>query len=152
APARPNRSIASDTAQLSSRASLSTNSLLIPPSLFGTGAPWSGKRASASCGSCGAEAALRLDETGDAVESFAGAQVAEDERALAAHPPRVLVHFLERGADMGRQVDLVDDQEVRARDAGPALRRDLVAGGHVDHVDGHVGQFRREGRGKIVTT
>ena len=33
---------------------------------------------------------------------------------------------------------------------GPAFRGNLVAGGDVDHVDGEIGQFRREGRGQIV--
>src|ERR1700759_1185367 len=34
--------------------------------------------------------------------------------------------------------------------AGPALGRDLVAGGDVDHVDGEVGELGREGGGEVV--
>ena len=56
------------------------------------------------------------------------ADLRELERALAAHPARVAVHDLERGADVGREVDLVDDEEVGAGDARAALARDLVAG------------------------
>ena len=33
---------------------------------------------------------------------------------------------------------------------GPALARDLVAGRHVDDVDGEVGEFRAEGGGEVV--
>ena len=33
---------------------------------------------------------------------------------------------------------------------GPALARDLLAGGHVDHVDREIGQLGREGGGEIV--
>jgi hypothetical protein len=40
---------------------------------------------------------------------------------------------------MRRQVGLVDDEQIRAGDAGAALARDLLALGHVDHVDGEVG-------------
>ena len=36
---------------------------------------------------------------------------------------------------MGRQIDLVDHQEVRAGDARAALGWDLVTGGDVDDVD-----------------
>ncbi len=49
-----------------------------------------------------------------------------------------------------RKVDLVDHQKVRARDARPALARDLVACRHVDDVDGQVGEFRAERRREIV--
>ena len=45
---------------------------------------------------------------------------------------------------MGREVDLVDDQEVGAGDAGAALGRDLVAGRDVDDVDGEVGELREK--------
>ena len=51
---------------------------------------------------------------------------------------------------MRREIDLVDHQQVRAGDAGPALGRDLVAGRDVDHVDRQVGQLRRERRREIV--
>src|SRR5207302_1566826 len=57
---------------------------------------------------------------------------------------------LQVGADVWRQVDLVDDQQVAAADARPALARDLVALGHVDDVDGAVGQLGREGGRQVV--
>ena len=61
---------------------------------------------------------------------------------LAPHPFRIKLHLLERRTDMRREVDLVDHQQVRARDARAPLRRNLVAGRHVDHVDGEIGQLR----------
>ncbi len=63
---------------------------------------------------------------------------------------RVARHHLEIGADERRQVGLVDDQQVRLRDARPALARDLVAAGHVDDVDGEVGELAAELRGQVV--
>ncbi len=68
----------------------------------------------------------------------------------AAHLLGVAVHHLERGADIGREIDLVDDEQVGARDAGPALGRDLVAGRDIDDVDREIGKLRRKGRGEIV--
>src|SRR5690606_9753537 len=60
------------------------------------------------------------------------------------------VHHLKRGADIGRKVDLVDDEQIRARDARAALGRNLVTGGDIDDIDGDVGELRRKRRGEIV--
>jgi hypothetical protein len=76
------------------------------------------------------------------VQALAGAEVGEHERAGAAHLAGVAVHDLQRRADHRGQVDLVDDQQVALHDARAALARDLVAGGHVDDVDGEVRQLR----------
>ena len=48
------------------------------------------------------------------------------------------------------QVFLVHDEQVAARDPGAALARDVVAAGHVDHEDLHVGERRAEDRGQVV--
>ena len=53
---------------------------------------------------------------------------------------------------MGREVDLVDDEEIGARDAGAALGGNFVAGGDVDHVDREIGELRGKRRGEIVAT
>src|ERR1700749_3489029 len=76
------------------------------------------------------QTALGFDESDNAVEAVALLQIGHDERTLAAHPPGVGIHLLQGGADMGREVDLVDDKQIRAGDAGAALGRDLVAGGN----------------------
>ncbi len=51
---------------------------------------------------------------------------------------------------MRRKIDLVDDQKVRPGDARTPLGGDFVARGDVDHVNRKIGEFRREGGGKIV--
>ena len=86
----------------------------------------------------------------DLVEPFAGEAVGEDERPLAAHRPRVALHHLQVGADVRREVGLVDDQEVGARDAGPALAWDLVALSDVDDEDEVVGERATEGERQVV--
>ena len=68
----------------------------------------------------------------------------------AAHAAGVGVHHREVGADVGREVGLVDHEQVALGDAGAALARDLLAGGHVDHVDGEVRQLRAEGGREVV--
>jgi hypothetical protein len=50
-----------------------------------------------------------------------------------------------------REVYLVYDQEVGARDTGPAFAWDLVARRDIDDVDRQIGQLRAEGRGQVVT-
>ena len=94
--------------------------------------------------------ALLLDEARDLVNARAGAQVGENERTRAAHALRLALHGFQRGADIRREIDLVDHQKVGAGDAGAALGGNLVAGGDIDHVDRQIGQLRRKGRGKIV--
>jgi len=58
------------------------------------------------------QATFRLDETDDFVEPLALLQVGHDKGARPAHPSGVRVHLLQGGADMGREVDLVDDQKI----------------------------------------
>ena len=79
-----------------------------------------------------------------------GAQIGEDEGPRAAHALGLALHGFQRRADIGREIDLVDHQKVGAGDARAALRRDLVAGGDVDDVDGQIGKLRRKRRGEIV--
>jgi colanic acid/amylovoran biosynthesis protein len=96
------------------------------------------------------EAARAHDEVHDFGDAAVFLEVGEMERPRAAHLPRVAVHDVEIGADQRRQVDLVYDEQVRARDAGPALARDLVAGRDVDDVDRDVGELRAERRRQVV--
>src|ERR1700712_5412055 len=55
------------------------------------------------------ETASGLDKTNNAVEAFTLPEIGHDEWPLAPHPPRIDIHFLQRCADMRREVDLVDD-------------------------------------------
>ena len=86
----------------------------------------------------------------DLGNALACLEIGEDEGPLLAHLAGIALHHLEAGADERGQVDLVDDEKVRAGDAGPALARDLVARGHVDDVDREVGELGAEGGGEIV--
>src|SRR4051812_35968824 len=74
--------------------------LRVPPSLSAGGA-------------CCCEPAALLDEAHDLVDRLARADIGEQERPQAAHLVRITVHHLEAGADMRREVDLVDHQKVR---------------------------------------
>src|SRR5262249_56527684 len=79
-------------------------------------------------------------------------EVREDERPLSAHEPGVARHDVEAGADVRGEVDLVDHEEIRTRHAGPALARDFVSSGDVDHIDRRVDQLGAEAGGQIVAT
>ena len=59
-------------------------------------------------------------------------------------------HHLERGAEEGGEVDLVDDEEIGSSDAGAALARDFFAARDVDDIDSEVGELRGKGGGEIV--
>ena len=86
----------------------------------------------------------------DLGDALAGPAVGEHERLAVAHQRRVALHDLEAGADVRREVGLVDDQDVRLRDARAVLARDLVAGGDVDDVDEVVDEGRAEGQRQVV--
>src|SRR4029077_13171732 len=66
--------------------------------------------------------ALLLDEARDLLDALAGAQVGEHERARATHAFRFAIHRLERGPDIGREIDFVDHKEIRTGDARSAFR------------------------------
>ena len=91
-----------------------------------------------------------VDQAEDLGHALARLQVGEDEGPARPLGARVTLHDREVGADMGREVGLVDDEDVGAGDRGPALAGDLLSGGDVDHVDRHVGEFRREGGREVV--
>jgi len=52
---------------------------------------------------------------------FAVLQISHHEGPFPAHALRIGIHFLQRRADIWRQVDLVDDKQVRLSDAGTAV-------------------------------
>ncbi len=63
-----------------------------------------------------------------------------------------MVHDLKRGPHIRREVGLVDHKYVALRDAGAILARNLVAGGHINHIDEEVDQRGREGKRQIVAS
>mmetsp|Transcript_10491 Transcript_10491/g.27890 ORF Transcript_10491/g.27890 Transcript_10491/m.27890 type:complete len:256 (+) Transcript_10491:397-1164(+) len=72
--------------------------------------------------------------------------------AVAAHARRVSLHHAQIGADRLGEVDFVYHEHVGLRHAGPALAWHLVAAGHVDDVDGEVGELVREVGREVVPT
>src|SRR5438552_16645366 len=100
----------------------------------------------------GLEEELAANPVHHAVGAGSIAKVGEDEGSIAPHPLGVPLHHGEIGADVGREVDLVDDEQIGAGDAGPALARDLVPFGYVDDIDGRVHELRAEGGGEVVSS
>src|SRR5829696_8776745 len=90
-----------------------------------------GASAGPSGGFRGEAAGLR-DEARDPLDALARAHVREHERPPTPHLLRIALHQLEACAYMWREVDLVDDEEIGAGDAGAALSRDLLAHRDVD--------------------
>src|SRR5205823_1219980 len=73
-----------------------------------------------------------LDELRDLPDALAGPDIGEDERSLGAHPARVAIHHLEIGPDKRREVDLIDHEQIAARDPRSTLAGDLVTRRDVD--------------------
>ncbi len=71
-------------------------------------------------------------------------------RQTAAPGGRVAAHDVEVGPDQRREVGLVDDQQIGARDARTAPAWNLVAAGNVDHEDLPVDQAPAERCGQVV--
>src|SRR6266540_194983 len=102
-------------------------------------------------GASGLEEELAADPVNHAVGASPVPEIGEDKGPVSPHPLGVPLHHGEIGAHVGRQVDLVDDEQVGARDAGAALARDLVPLGDVYHVDRRVHQLGAEGCRQVVT-
>src|SRR5580693_4516078 len=79
-----------------------------------------------------------------------GLEISEDKWTLSACTPRVPLHDAQIGADIGSEIDFVNDQEPRFDDSGPALARNLIALRHVDHVNRRVNQLGTKRRGEII--
>ena len=77
-------------------------------------------------------------------------KIGENEWPPAAHFFRIALHDLEARSHMGGQIDLVNDQKIRAGDAGAAFTRDLVPCRDINDVDGNVGEVRAKGSGKVI--
>src|SRR5216683_3260603 len=83
------------------------------------------------------------DEAGDLGDALVLLQIGEQEGTLAAHLARIAVHHLKARPHQRREIDLVDHQEIGARDARPALARDLVEPGEALAHLGHRGKVDR---------
>ena len=65
-----------------------------------------------------------------------------------AHPNGVGFHHRQISTHIGRQIGLVDDEQIAFRDTGATFARDFFIGCYVDHVDREVAQFGAEGGGQ----
>src|SRR4051812_22108431 len=90
------------------------------------------------------------DRLRDLRDSLPMGALCEHDGAGTSHPPSVGLHYRKICADQRREVGLVDHEEVRQRDSGPALARHLVPSGDVDHIDGVVGELAAVLRGEVV--
>src|SRR5690606_7660484 len=93
---------------------------------------------------------LLLHPVDQLIEPFAAEQIRERVRPVAAHLFRIFLHDLTRRPHERSEVDLVDDEVVRAHDARAALARNFFALRHVDDVDEPVDKLRGKGRRQIV--
>lgn len=64
---------------------------------------------------------------------------------IPLHNPQIRPHRL-------RQINLVNNQQIRPRDTWPALPGHLVPARDVDHVDDEIGQFARVVSSQVVAT
>ena len=71
------------------------------------------------------EPSLGLNKVDDALKALALPQIGHDKGPLATHAAGIDVHLFQRGADMRRKVDLVDDEQIRPGDTGAAFRLGL---------------------------
>src|ERR1700678_3541514 len=95
--------------------------------------------------------ALEAQEGHNRFHPFPYFHVREHEGTALAHHEGVRRHDLERGADVRREIDLVDHEQVRARYARAAFARYFLAARDVDDVDREIRELGGEGRRKVVT-
>jgi len=82
---------------------------------------------------------LSFNEHHHFLQSLLRGQAGHDEGAVGAHAAGVFGHGVEVDADVGSEVGFVDDQQVRAGDAGAAFAGDFFAAGDIDDVDRQIG-------------
>src|SRR5262249_20136099 len=105
---------------------------------------------SASLTAWARQPALLEDEARDLLDAGPSLQIREYERAFGPHALGIRRHDGEVRADQRRQVDLVDDEQVRAGDSWSALARYLFACRDVDHVNREIRQLGTERRRQVV--
>ena len=75
----------------------------------------------------------------------------KDSRSTLAHLRRIPLHDLQISTNGLGQVNLVDHQQIRARDTRSTLARNLVATRDINHIDDKVGQLARVVRSEVIT-
>src|SRR5882757_10292719 len=90
------------------------------------------------------------DCIGNRLYSGAGSRVGGDHRPARAHAIGFGQHSLKVDPDIGRQIDLVDDEEIAAQQSRSLLARNIVTSCDVDHEHPPVDEVERKGRSEIV--
>lgn len=78
------------------------------------------------------------------------AQIGKNKRPGLAHAARVAVHHFQGSADIGGEVNFIDNQQIGAGDAWPAFARDFIAPGHIYNINENVYQVGAESRCQII--
>lgn len=92
------------------------------------------------------------NEVNNVIHSLTMLHHREDSRAALSHLGRIALHNLQIGTNNLGQIDLVDNQQVRAGDTRSALSGHLVTSSDIDNVDDEIGQLTRVVGGEVVTT
>src|SRR5258708_24940947 len=108
------------------------------------------KRTSASRPVSNPEKDCGKDRIGSRLNSRARSRVGRDYRPAGAYAFGLRQHRRKFDPDIGRQIDLVDDQEVAAEQPRSSFARNVVATGDVDHKHPPVDEIEREGRSEVV--
>jgi len=68
------------------------------------------------------QSALLDDKARNLIDTVPALQVRKTKRSLSAHSQRIRLHYFEVCTYERSQIDLVDNEKIGARNAGPALR------------------------------
>jgi hypothetical protein len=88
----------------------------------------------------------------DLIQAHPVFHLRENEGAAAAHLLRIPIHHGKIGADRGREVGLVDHQQIGLGDSRAPFARDFVPARDVDDLDRIIRQLATEACGQIVAT
>src|SRR5258705_1269634 len=90
------------------------------------------------------------DCIGNRSNSGAGTRIGRNHRPSLANPNGVGMHLLKIDANIGSEIDLIDDEQVASQKAWPSLPRDVITTGNINHEYPPVDEIKRKGRGEIV--
>ena len=92
------------------------------------------------------------DQVHDVIQALSILDHREDSGTTLTHLRRISLHDTQIRANSLSKIDLVDDQQIRARDTGATLTGHLITTRYVNNVDNEVSQLTRIVRSKVITT
>ena len=84
------------------------------------------------------------------VDALVVLRLGEKNWAVSPHPLCISLHDAEVCANCGSEVGLVDHKKIGLGEAGAAFSGNFIAAGHVDNLDGKIGQLAAETGSEIV--